>query len=683
MAQIIPSITSLPSDSGAAPSVEDIQDHLPSICVDYLSHNWTEEDVWASWRNMTRHKHEIANGVRLENASWRTWNKQRNKLRTISPETLNWLKDSDVTWLYGPLHTAKVQPVRPLKISSTADRVGIDLPNKNGKPGILKHRTLSELLSLPGPTSPDLDDTDAIDEDDFVPGPVRAGLPHTKSETNLLRSNSMPARRRGMGLGRAGSVRAASGNNSRSKEVSPENNNRRKITFNTFVEQCVALDEPNLSQVVVDDSDDDEIIEMRSSLSRFSSGRRSSSVSSTLSQASMTIKMIAPTVLKTAGSYANNPSVPQTVHRPPPVYMPQEENTAPTIITSSFGSQSPLGQVGSRPWHIDDDQYGSPKLDYFVGPDLTGSSPRTGTYGRAPAVQTPPAQPKWRQAQTIDVPQGNISSSSSSSSLNAAIPLGASSPQPPSRGILKVRAAPSASQQVSEPISPPAIFNYNPSVATGIGGMYGSYENAQLAIGTAAPASEERSHRGRSAQRGYGSSKYDRSVPPRGSSTSSASSVGSVSRSPVDGSNSETAPRPQQVDNAEHEPMDVDASPERSSTPTPHSSPQIVLRPLQDTSPASLPHTSTRLTGPGPEPVGERPNLIDSPASVSPKATLGDVRGELSQPSDGDDDDGSTLIGRATNIANTAKDLLGALWYGSQDEARPATRQHRRGASLG
>ena len=35
-------------------------------------------------------KNEIANGMRLENASWRTWWKQRNKLRTISPETLNW-----------------------------------------------------------------------------------------------------------------------------------------------------------------------------------------------------------------------------------------------------------------------------------------------------------------------------------------------------------------------------------------------------------------------------------------------------------------------------------------------------------------------------------------------------------------------------------------------------------------
>ena len=58
--------------------------------VDYLSHEWNEEDVARSWRNMTRQKNEIANGPRLENASWRTWWKQRNKLKTISPETLNW-----------------------------------------------------------------------------------------------------------------------------------------------------------------------------------------------------------------------------------------------------------------------------------------------------------------------------------------------------------------------------------------------------------------------------------------------------------------------------------------------------------------------------------------------------------------------------------------------------------------
>jgi hypothetical protein len=63
---------------------------LPRAQVDYLSHDWLEEDVWKSWRNMTRQKNEITNGMRLENASWRIWWKQRNKLKTISPETLNW-----------------------------------------------------------------------------------------------------------------------------------------------------------------------------------------------------------------------------------------------------------------------------------------------------------------------------------------------------------------------------------------------------------------------------------------------------------------------------------------------------------------------------------------------------------------------------------------------------------------
>ena len=74
--------TAIPDDSSLSTQ--------PRGQVDYLSHEWREEDVWRSWRNMTRQKNEIANGVRLENASWRTWWKQRNKLPTVSPETLNW-----------------------------------------------------------------------------------------------------------------------------------------------------------------------------------------------------------------------------------------------------------------------------------------------------------------------------------------------------------------------------------------------------------------------------------------------------------------------------------------------------------------------------------------------------------------------------------------------------------------
>jgi len=41
--------------------------------------------------------------MRLENASWRTWWKQRKNLKTVMPETLNWHQYLLDTWLYGPL----------------------------------------------------------------------------------------------------------------------------------------------------------------------------------------------------------------------------------------------------------------------------------------------------------------------------------------------------------------------------------------------------------------------------------------------------------------------------------------------------------------------------------------------------------------------------------------------------
>lgn len=62
----------------------------PSRHVDYLSHNWREEDIWESWKYIVSKRGEYSNGSRLENASWRTWMKAKNNLKTVSPETLNW-----------------------------------------------------------------------------------------------------------------------------------------------------------------------------------------------------------------------------------------------------------------------------------------------------------------------------------------------------------------------------------------------------------------------------------------------------------------------------------------------------------------------------------------------------------------------------------------------------------------
>jgi hypothetical protein len=62
----------------------------PSRHVDYLSYEWREEDIWSSWRHIVEHRSVYGERSRLENASWRTWAKSQFKLKTVSPETLNW-----------------------------------------------------------------------------------------------------------------------------------------------------------------------------------------------------------------------------------------------------------------------------------------------------------------------------------------------------------------------------------------------------------------------------------------------------------------------------------------------------------------------------------------------------------------------------------------------------------------
>lgn len=88
--------------ASAPPTLTDISDPAPvagddtnlktepTRHVDYLSHNWKEEDIWASWRHIVARKNAYSNSSRLENASWRTWAKSKNKLKTVSPEALNW-----------------------------------------------------------------------------------------------------------------------------------------------------------------------------------------------------------------------------------------------------------------------------------------------------------------------------------------------------------------------------------------------------------------------------------------------------------------------------------------------------------------------------------------------------------------------------------------------------------------
>ena len=90
-------IEHVPSPVVIVPDDSTVPTQEAMIQVDYLSHEWREEDVARSWSNIksqqSREKNsaaDLSNMLRLENASWRTWWKQRNKLKTISPQTLNW-----------------------------------------------------------------------------------------------------------------------------------------------------------------------------------------------------------------------------------------------------------------------------------------------------------------------------------------------------------------------------------------------------------------------------------------------------------------------------------------------------------------------------------------------------------------------------------------------------------------
>ncbi|KAH7890868.1 hypothetical protein F5I97DRAFT_99932 [Phlebopus sp. FC_14] len=265
---LLGSVTAIPDDSTLS--------DLPRGQVDYLSHEWREEDVWRSWRSMTRQKNEIANGVRLENASWRTWWKQRNGLKTVTPETLNWLKDSDVTWLYGPLHTADSQwTYTPKPSPSTA--AALDLPSSPSpslsqssgsfsKKPILKHRSISELLTSDFPPSPmfsppDSDDDNPISFEDHVQDNStgqsnlpRPSLMRTKSDTHITRWGPNRAFRRDSPprVVPSGAPSAAEMHSSvlqRPDAMSVVPGQRRKhISFNTFVEQCIAIDKPKKRQ---------------------------------------------------------------------------------------------------------------------------------------------------------------------------------------------------------------------------------------------------------------------------------------------------------------------------------------------------------------------------------------------------------------------------------------------------
>ncbi|KAF3386597.1 hypothetical protein F1880_001425 [Penicillium rolfsii] len=287
-----------PAWSCHTPAADDTSvEEEPSRHVDYLSHEWREEDIWASWRYVTARKGSYSNGVRLENASWRTWAKAKNNLGTISPETLNWLKDCDVTWLYGPLKTSSSCEAIASDASPPPSR--LETPNSFLEPKpILKKKTMSETIlqrSLSQHTL--LQHASAILKAQEAENHW-ARPPFPRSTTDLDHLHH-----------RTGSSTYSLGgtltNSSWSGLTSPSE--RRHIHFNNEVVQCIAVevkemdeDEPWPPAFDEESSSDDSVVMMRQIPGRASASNRSTPRGS-FSSDSKTIAPLPSTTLKYRG----------------------------------------------------------------------------------------------------------------------------------------------------------------------------------------------------------------------------------------------------------------------------------------------------------------------------------------------------------------------------------------------
>ncbi|CAK7223203.1 protein phosphatase regulator [Sporothrix curviconia] len=220
---------------------------IPSRHVDYLSHNWKEEDIWESWKYIVSRRGDYSNSARLENASWRTWMKSKNKLKTVSPETLNWLKDCDVTWLYGPLQTGHIT----LNPAQVADSVELTKSNSflaSQKKPILKKRSMSEIMLQRSLSASSLikQAAAAVQAQQKDSGARRMSRPRLERATTDYVTFPFSSRQYSTGPPSMLPSTSSSG------IVSPSSE-RRHIHFNEQVEQCIAVD-------VKGDDEDDSIM---------------------------------------------------------------------------------------------------------------------------------------------------------------------------------------------------------------------------------------------------------------------------------------------------------------------------------------------------------------------------------------------------------------------------------------
>ena len=286
-------------------------EYEPSRHVDYLSHEWDQEDIWSSWKYVVARRRKITNSERLENAAWRTWIKTKYDLETISPESLNWMKDCDVTWLYGPLHVESRRGMMR-DISPPQSRLSTSSSFLHKKP-ILKKRSPSAILLEKSQIEHTLLQraSDIIQIQRSSPVPGRPGLRRGGSEFSLpsYHTSSVlntPAERSDSDL----TTRCSFGAQTPCEA--------KHVFFNEEVRQVQAIDsedddkEHDLEQDLYESDEDDDGGLMMAPPQRSRSNR--STPRGSFSDGNKTIAPLPPTTLK---SRSETPQPTDTINIPP------------------------------------------------------------------------------------------------------------------------------------------------------------------------------------------------------------------------------------------------------------------------------------------------------------------------------------------------------------------------------
>lgn len=229
---------SLPKDTDSPLVDDNSMYHTALARVDYFSHEWNESDLAGSWRYIVNRRQDMANSARLENASWRTWAKAKYNLKTVRPESVNWLKDYDVTWLYGPLYHERSSTPWDQEKEKEDENETPSSKSADTVKSILKKKTVAEIMmeDAPGYTKPN--DFNNSGTDDFLRHHNYRHRTSTESEPQML-------------------TRVLN-----KQYVRSQPDEDRRVHFNARVEQCIALDPEEVNdepcEQVSDDSESEE-----------------------------------------------------------------------------------------------------------------------------------------------------------------------------------------------------------------------------------------------------------------------------------------------------------------------------------------------------------------------------------------------------------------------------------------